>query len=677
MKLTIPELSLVVLAGSSGSGKSTFARTHFLHTEIISSDYCRGVVCDDENDQTVTGDAFELLHFIVEKRLALKRLTVIDATNVHAEDRRKLITLARHYHVLPVAVVFDLPQRVCSERNRSRPDRTFGSHVISQQRRTLRRSLRRLKKEGFRYVYVFKTPEEVEAASIERTRLWTNRRDEHGPFDIIGDIHGCCDELEELLLTLGYSSEAFEVTSPLDSSVLYTHPEGRKSVFLGDITDRGPRNLDALKLVHTMVRNNRAICVPGNHDIKLFRKLKGKNVQITHGLAETLAEIEALPGEVRGVFEEAAVRFIDDLVSHYILDDGKLVVAHAGMKDDLQGRASGGIRQFALYGETTGETDEFGLPIRFNWAEEYRGKATVVYGHTPVPEPEWLNHTINIDTGCVFGGRLTALRYPERELVSVPARHTYAEPRKPFLPEEEKAPVLSAQHEHDDVLYLEDVIGKRHISTRFQRTVTLREENAAAALEVMTRFAANPKWLIYLPPTMSPSKTTQEGELLEHPRECFTYFRNRGVPKVVCEEKHMGSRVVIIICKDEDAARETFGIDGEGRGICYTRTGRPFFSDREVEQELLARLNAALDQSGMWNEFHTGWFCFDCELMPWSVKAQELLQRQYAALGASGKASLQETIPVLETASKLQEGAKELLDRYRLREELVRRYTDA
>src|SRR5207244_1491585 len=193
------------------------------------------------------------------------------------------------------------------------------------------------------------------------------------------------------------------------------------------------------------VASDAALCVQGNHDVKLMRKLRGRDVQITHGLAESLAQLANDAED----FRKSVAEFIDDLVSHYVLDDGKLVVAHAGMKESMQGRGSCAVREFALFGETTGETDEFGLPVRYNWAAEYRGAAAVVYGHTPVPEPEWLNRTINIDTGCVFGGKLTALRYPEKELVSVPAKETYAESRKPFLPPEDQAPTLSAQPQHD------------------------------------------------------------------------------------------------------------------------------------------------------------------------------------------------------------------------------------
>jgi len=286
-----------------------------------------------------------------------------------------------------------------------------------------------------------------------------------------------------------------------------------------------------------MVRSGAALCVPGNHDMKLVRKLRGKDVQIAHGVADSLEQLE---GEPAG-FKEQVASFLDDLVSHYVLDDGKLVVAHAGMKAEMQGRGSGKVRDFALYGETTGETDEFGLPVRYNWAAEYRGRAMVVYGHTPLPEPEWLNRTINIDTGCVFGGKLTALRYPEKELVSVPAARAYAHSAKPIRPPDDNAPALTAQQQHDDLLDIEDVIGKRIISTRLHHNVTVREENALAALEVMSRFAANPKWLIYLPPTMSPSATTQEPGLLEHPAETFAYYRSEGIPRV-CVRKSTWDR---------------------------------------------------------------------------------------------------------------------------------------
>jgi protein phosphatase len=653
VKLSIPNLSLVVLIGPSGSGKSTFAARHFLPTEVISSDFCRGLVSDNENDQAATGDAFEVLHFIAGKRLAAGKMTVVDATSVRPEDRRPLVSLAKQYHCLPVAIVFNLPPAVCLERNASRPDRDFGPHVVRQQHQSMRRSLKNLRREGFRHTFELHTPDEVAAAVVERTPLWNDRRAEHGPFDIVGDVHGCCDELETLLVTLGYGRDG----------AAWVHPEGRRAVFVGDLVDRGPRILDVLALARTMVEAGSALAVPGNHDMKLLRKLRGRDVQITHGLADTLAEIDALDPEVRPQAQAQIATFLDSLVSHYVFDDGKLVVAHAGMRQEMQGRGSGRVRDFALYGETTGETDEFGLPIRYDWAAEYRGPARVVYGHTPVPEPEWLNGTINIDTGCVFGGRLTALRYPELELVSVPAARTYAVPGKPFLPEVVEPSPLTAQQRHDELLDIDDVVGKRIVATRLRGNLTIREENAIAALEVMSRFAADPRWLVYLPPTMSPSDTSMRDGMLEHPAEAFAYYRAEGVPRVACQEKHMGSRAIVIVCRDADVARRRFGVSPGESGICYTRTGRRFFEDRVLEEEVLARVRSALDATGLWDDLATDWVCLDCELMPWSVKAQELLRRQYAAVGRAGRSGMAAAIDALRQASAGGVAVGDLLER--------------
>jgi protein phosphatase len=678
MLITIPKLSLVVLIGPSGSGKSTFARKHFLPTEILSSDSCRAMVSDDQNNQAVTNDAFAVLHYVAAKRLALGRLTVIDATNVQPESRKPLVELARQYHCLPVAIVLDMPERLCQDRNRQRDDRNFGPHVVRQQQSQLRRALRGLGREGFRHVFVLHTPEEVEAAVVERVPLWNDKSAEHGPFDFIGDVHGCCDELQALLRQLGY-----EIAAVASGEPAYSHPLGRKAVFVGDLVDRGPRILDTVRLVRNMVYSGSALCVPGNHDMKLMRKLRGKDVQITHGLANSLAEIDALPEEIREPFCIETADFLDGLVSHYVLDDGKLVVAHAGMKQEMQGRGSGKVRDFALYGETTGETDEFGLPVRHNWAAEYRGRAMVVYGHTPVPEPEWLNHTVNIDTGCVFGGKLTALRYPEKEFVSVSAARTYCEPARPFLAEEQQAPKsFTAQQAHDEVLDAEDVLGKRIVSTRLRGAVTIREAHATAALEVMSRFAANPKWLIYLPPTMSPCETSGEAGLLEHPAEAFAYYRSQGAPQVICEEKHMGSRAVVVVCRDEQAARDRFGIAQEEIGIIATRTGRRFFNEQELEQRFLDRLRTALTAADLWTALDTRWVCLDCELMPWSAKAQELLKGQYAAVGAAGRASLPRAVSSLTEAAKRLDGdelakAEQVATVYQGREQNLGRFVAA
>lgn len=409
--------------GASSSGKSTFAARHFAATEVVSSDRCRSLVCDDETDQSVHRQAFDVVHAIVRARLEIGKLTVVDATNVKPESREPLVRLAREADLFAIAIVLDVPAQICEERTRSRSDRKIGRNTIMGQANRLRRSLGSLKHEGFQAIHVL-TQEIIDSVRIERSPLLTDRRDDHGPFDIIGDVHGCMEELGELLDLLGYR-ESVDGTR--------VHAEGRRVIFLGDLVDRGPDSVGVLKTVIAMCAAGSALCVPGNHDVKLLKKLSGGNVRIAHGLAATLAQIDALADLDRTAFVNETISFIDSLVSHYVLDDGKLVAAHAGMKSEYQGRSSKRVREFALYGDTTGETDEFGLPVRRDWALEYHRPALVVYGHTPRADPEWINGTVNIDTGCAFGGKLSALRYPEREIVSVPARKTYAESKRPFL----------------------------------------------------------------------------------------------------------------------------------------------------------------------------------------------------------------------------------------------------
>ena len=665
MRIAIPEYCLVVLVGASGSGKSTFAGKHFAPTEVISSDACRAMVSDDATDQAATKDAFELLEFIARKRLAARRLTVVDATNVRPEDRAKLVRLAREFHAFAVAIVFDLPERVCRDRNAQRPDRDYDPRVVHNHVRLLRRSLKRLGREGFRYRFPFRAEAEVDAAVVERQRLWTDRRDDVGPFDIIGDLHGCFDELEALLVKLGYRVE------PHDEGFAVSHEQGRRLVFLGDLVDRGPRIVDCLRLVMDAVAGGVATCVPGNHETKLLRHLRGRRVTMTHGLDTTVAQM----AEEEPAFHDRVAEFIDGLVSHYLFDGGKLAVAHAGMKAEMLNRSSGAVREFALYGETTGETDEFGFPVRYDWASEYRGDAAIVYGHTPVAEAEWVNGTICIDTGCVFGGKLTALRYPERELVSVPAAKThYAPTGRGIEPKAETADRPA------DVLDIEDVRGKRIVDVRLMPNITVREENAAAALEVMSRFGVDPKWLIYLPPTMSPCATSDAGELLEHPASALAYYRANGVSRVVCQEKHMGSRAVVVVCRDGDVARERFGVGGGTTGIVYTRTGRRFFGDGNgdgFEQQVLDRIRRAADTSGFWDRFDTPWLCLDCELMPWSVKAADLIRSQYESVAAAARLGLSQAVAALAQATKRGSDTGALLQRFQRKAEMANSYDDA
>jgi polynucleotide kinase-phosphatase len=629
---SVPELALIVLIGVSGSGKSTFAARHFKPTQVISSDYCRGLVSDDETDQTATTDAFDLLHHIVGVRLRRGLLTVVDATNVQPKARASLVKVAKEHHVLVDAIVLDVPPAVAAERNGARPDRDFGEAVIRRHHRDLKRSLKGLNREGFRRVHRLTGVEQTETARITYEKAWNDKTEETGPFDLIGDVHGCRAELESLLTELGWALERDDEGRAVGAS----HPEGRKAVFVGDLVDRGPDTPGVLRLVMGMVAAGNALCVCGNHEQKLVRALNGRKVKVAHGLAESL---EQLGGEDEA-FREQAKAFMDGLVSHYRLDGGNLVVAHAGLKEEYHGRASGKVRSFALYGDTTGESDEYGLPVRLPWAEDYRGRAAVVYGHTPTAEPEWVNNTICLDTGCCFGGKLTALRYPERDIVAVDAEQEWYEPVRPLHTTGRDATTLD----------FDDVAGDRYLPTALVGTVKVRAENAAAALEVMSRFAEDPRRVLYLPPTMAPVDASSLDGYLEHPEQAFDQYRKHA-ERVVCQEKHMGSRAVALVCRDPEVARKRFGLDTGPAGAVLTRTGRAFFSEDALTEDLLARIALAAEGSGLWDRLETDWMLLDGELLPWSAKARELVEDQFASVAAAGLAALPAVAAALEAAA--------------------------
>ena len=243
-----------------------------------------------------------------------------------------------------------------------------------------------------------------------------DRRDDAGPFDIVGDIHGCTDELELLLMTLGYA-----VTWPTPGQPVVDAPVGRRVIFVGDLVDRGPRAADAVAIVMAMCASGQALCVPGNHDVKFRRWLDGHAVSMTHGLQVTADDYAGTEAAVRA----SVSQFIRALPPYLWLDTGKLVVAHAGIKTDMIGKTTHRIENFCLYGDVDNRKTSGGFPVRYNWAARYDGAPLVVYGHTCVSEPTWVNNTVCIDTGCCFGGTLTALRYPEMETVSIPARLQY------------------------------------------------------------------------------------------------------------------------------------------------------------------------------------------------------------------------------------------------------------
>ncbi len=644
MTIELPESCLVLLIGPSGVGKSTFAAHHFEAHAVLSSDDFREMVSGDRGSLEATADAFDSLRFVLQKRLSRKLLTVVDATNLRSEDRAQLIRLAKEHHVLTAAITFELPLEVSLSQNKNRETGQVGRHVIKNHYSQLRKAVRSLKKEGFSSIHRLKSAEDMlrqvdtlrdlpmmNQMTVETTKLFNDKKDDTGPFDIIGDIHGCYQELVELLADLNYR---------VNEEGVYTHEHGRKVIFVGDLVDRGPASDKVLSLVMAMVDAGTAMCVPGNHDAKLLKYLDGKKVKVQHGLETTIEQL-------KNASEEEIVKlksFLRSLVSHFVLDGGNLVVSHAGLPQEMHGGASGAVRSFCMYGATTGKLDEDGLPVRLPWERDYEGSALVVYGHTPKARLEIVNNTLNLDTGCVFGGALSAVRYPELNFVQVPAHQQYYEPARPLDAQE---PPLG---EYSDVLDIEDISGKRIITTSLQHTVRVDMSKAGRALEDITRFAIDPRWLIYLPPTMSPADSSDLPEFLEHPLEAIEYYRSYGQQSIVAQEKHMGSRAIAVICKDKQSVLEHFHIDTDELGVCYTKSGRHFFSSPSQRTEFVERLHSDLTSSGFWEKHNTSWVCLDMEIMPWSAKAQSLLREQYAAVASSSTLALPLVVAAFERA---------------------------
>ncbi|ERJ12080.1 metallophosphoesterase [Haloplasma contractile] len=409
MEIRIPEFSLVVLIGEEHTGKTTFAKQFFNDKEIFCTEYCETLLSGDDAP-VYKHDSFGLLHSIVTKRLKNGNLTVVDEENLTQSMREKLIQITKKADCYPVAIYFKGKGNLHHEQNLERLKGLSDDAIVRQ-----------LKKERFKYVYIIGDDHQFDEVRIIKDLSPSNLKTEQGPFDIIGDVHGCYDELEHLLTKLGYTIKR-DIKSKYGFDVIA--PKNRKVIFVGDLTDRGPNVVDCFKLAMTMIDEKQAFCVMGNHEAKLLKKLNGRNVKLKHGLEITMEQLEHETEE----FKEQLRNFVDQLAIHLEFDNGNLVVAHAGLPERYHGKKSGKIRSFALYGDVAG-FDEEGRPIRKDWSLDYEGNATVVYGHVPRKEYYISNKTYGIDTGCVFGGKLTCLQYPELVLVQVQANRVYSEHR--------------------------------------------------------------------------------------------------------------------------------------------------------------------------------------------------------------------------------------------------------
>jgi len=389
--LNIPTPSLVVLVCVDGAGSSSFCRRHFPSASVVSLEECREAL-PLLRARHREAAASRLAHERVEARLRRRRLAVLDARGLASDHRRAVRAIADHHHLPSIAVAIDAPAGV-------------------------RRALLR---EGYSEVHHLRTRRDRPPSSISLVPLPCDRRSERGPFDVIGDVHGCASELLSLLRRLGYRRRGGR----------WAHPAGRRALFLGDLVDRGPRVIDAAMIAMDMTSDGAALAVPGNHDVELAALLRGASVVPGPGTVLSLAQIAAAPADLRRAFRRRFTEYVDRLPSHLLLDGGRLAVAHAGLLAEHVGRDSETVRRFAVHGLTAPQVDRYGLPVRVHWARAYRGRAFLIYGHTAVREPESVGATVNIDTGCCYGGALTAFRWPEHEVVQVRARRIhYRSPR--------------------------------------------------------------------------------------------------------------------------------------------------------------------------------------------------------------------------------------------------------
>ncbi|MDN4492918.1 polynucleotide kinase-phosphatase [Ureibacillus aquaedulcis] len=632
MEIVLPYAGIVLLVGPSNSGKSTFLKQlidkgQILPSEIISSDEFRVRVSNLEfidwahrwkdvseslyNDyQRISAEAFSLMEATIEARCRLNKLTFVDATHLYPDDRKRYIEFGKKHHVPVVTLVLDVNQDVLLERDKKR-ENPRGTKRIKQQYQVFKREKRFIKKEGYLETYFISDTNETEVSRRNSNPLYLEI--ENG-IDIIGDIHGCYDEMIQLLEQLGYEKNAEE---------LYVHPEGRKFLSLGDIMSRGPESLKTMSFFLHHVNENLAYMIDSNHGWKIARWLDGKNVTLAHGdelVAEDFKQykdkekIEQLKHELK--------TFLLKAPSHYVLTKQgipTLVCTHAGIKDEFIGKQSDDISDFCRYGDHEG-VNETGRPIRKDWTIHHKTSTLIVWGHDPKPKPLVINNTINIDQGVVFGGELTAFRYPEKEFVAVQAKKDYYEGLN--------NPLMELKKKRLNPPNIAKFIGGFTVSTNELGQIKIPKEYALSTIDSVSHYTVPIEGLVYIPPTMSPTPAVSAlKNYLEHPKEAIDYYRSMGVERMVAEKKHMGSRGILFLFKDSEVGRKYVG--RETLGVIYTRTGRRFF-DMATEGEILSRINESLTANDYFNKHNTEFLLMDAEIMPWNLKAKELISSQYA-----------------------------------------------
>ncbi|RSD28630.1 polynucleotide kinase-phosphatase [Mesobacillus subterraneus] len=634
MRIVLPYAGIVLLVGPSNSGKTTLlkkwqAEGLISESEVVSSDQFRILVSDkefidwanrpkeaadilfDEYSQ-ISKEAFDMMDKMIQARCRLNKLTFVDATHLQPDDRKRYIAMARENHVPIISIVLDVPEKVLLERDEKR-DQPRGKRRIKQQFQVFTREKRFMKKEGIRSLYFLK---DIEGLELTR-RSNPLEIEADGGIDIIGDIHGCYDEMIELLAKLGYKK---------DNDDFYRHPEGRKFLSIGDVMSRGPESLKTMMFFYRHVENGLAYMIDSNHGWKIARWLDGKKVTLAHGdekVEQEFVQYEQEHGSEKAEEWKSKLKdFLLDAPSHYILKKNcipSVVCAHAGIKDEYIGKQSRDVSDFSRYGDTDG-FDEKGKPVRKDWFIGHKTSQLIVWGHDPKPQPLKINQTLNIDQGVVFGGKLTAFRYPESQIVSVQAKEDYSgAPENPLVEWEKKR--LNQPN-------IGNFLNGYTVLTEEFGEIFVPGETVKPAIDAVSHHTIPIEQLIYIPPTMSPTPEPSSLEtFLEHPLEAIQYYRSHGVDRMVAEKKHMGSRGILLLFKDEAVAKKYVG--NVTLGVIYTRGGRRFF-DKELEKEIVRKLTDDLHKHDYFSEHETDFVLLDAEIMPWNLKAKELISKQYA-----------------------------------------------
>ncbi|WP_332645527.1 polynucleotide kinase-phosphatase [Lysinibacillus sp. 54212] len=655
MQIHLPHAAIILLIGPSNSGKSHFLQKlveegTISSSEIVSSDAYRILVGDQdfidfngkskresellyEKYSALSTEAFQMMEHVILARAKLNRLTFVDATHLQAKEREKYFKIAKQQHVPVYGIVFDIALDVLVARDGSR-DKPRGVNRVKQQFRKLQDEKRFIKKEPFTRVYTVKD----EPIQIIRHSSPLNIEIGNG-IDIIGDIHGCYDEMMELIQELGY----------LEVEGLYIHPEGRRLMSVGDIMSRGPKSLETMEFWLKQIEAGLSFMTDSNHGWKIGRWLEGRSVQLAHGdelVQQEFLQYEQMHGaETTNDLKLRLSKMLYNAPSHYILMEngiGKVVVTHAGIRDRYIGKTSSRIKDFCRYGDIV-EVNENGKPIRADWFLEHKTSELIVWGHDPKINPYKINNTINIDQGVVFGGELTSFRYPEQAFVAIKAHANYAGI--------DGNPLVEAEAKRFNPPNIQSFLNGFDVETMHSGKIHIGEGNAKAALDTISHYTLPLEQLIYIPPTMSPTpQTSSLNDYLEHPAEAISYYKKHGISKLIAEKKHMGSRAVLLLFKNEKVAQSM--IDKETLGIISTRTGRAFF-EQNVQQKIVGQIHEELLTKQYFDKMNTDFVLLDAEILPWNLKAQSLIDEQYAHVAEHAMMDRQKILQKLQETKNL------------------------